>query len=60
MIFEKLKNLDRKSRIIIMIIYAVLMFISIQLKIGLLIFILLFAVLPISIYLYVKKIFPRD
>ena len=56
---EKLNNLDKRSRIIVLLVYASIMFISIQSQIGLINFILLFAVLPIGIYFYVKKIFPK-
>ncbi len=56
---EKLNNLDKRSRIIVLLVYAAIMFISIQSQIGLINFILLFAVLPIGIYFYVKKIFPK-
>jgi len=57
---KKLNNLDKRARIIIMIIYALIMFISIQIKIGIITFIILFAILPIVIYLYVKSIFPKN
>ena len=57
---KKLNNLDKRARIVIMIIYALIMFISIQIKIGIITFIILFAILPIVIYLYVKSIFPKN
>ncbi|WP_320034521.1 hypothetical protein [Halarcobacter sp.] len=52
-------KLEKKHRIILMIIYAVIMFISIQAQMGLISFIILFAVLPIVIFIYVKKLFPK-
>lgn len=52
-------KLEKKHRIILMIIYALVMFISIQSQMGLISFILLFVVAPISIYIYVKKLFPK-
>ena len=57
---KKLNNLDKRTRIIIMIVYAVIMFTAIQTKISMITFIILFAVLPIVIYFYVKTIFPKN
>ena len=56
---EKLNKLEKKTRIIIMIVYAVIMFTAIQTKISMITFIILFAVLPTVIYFYVKTIFPK-
>jgi len=58
---NKLSNikLEKNHRIILMLIYAIIMFISIQTQMGLITFILLFVVAPISIYFYVKKLFPK-
>ncbi|XOB61256.1 hypothetical protein ACMC56_11640 [Campylobacterota bacterium DY0563] len=50
-------KLEKKHRIILMIIYAVIMFISIQSQMDLISFVLLFAVAPIAIFIYVKKLF---
>lgn len=63
-LYENLKNLldknfEKKTKIILMIIYAIIMFIAIQSQMNLIIFILLFAVVPIAIYFYVKSIFPK-
>lgn len=57
---KKLNNLDKRTRIIIMIVYAVIMLTAIQTKISMITFIILFAVLPIVIYFYVKTIFPKN
>lgn len=57
---EKLNKLEKKTRIIILIIYAVIMFSAIQIKISLVTFIILFAVLPVIIFFYVKTIFPKN
>ena len=57
---EKLNKLEKKTRIIIMIVYAVIMFTAIQTKISMITFIILFAVLPVVIYFYVKTIFPKS
>jgi len=51
---------DKNSRIILLIIYAVIMFITIQNELNTIIFILLFAVTPISVYFFVKKNFPNN
>ncbi len=53
------KNINKKVRIILLIAYALIMFLTIQIKINTIVFILLFAVAPISIYFYVKAIFPK-
>lgn len=52
-------NFDRRTRIIILAVYALIMFTTIQGEINTIIFILLFAVAPIAIYFFVKSIFPR-
>lgn len=57
---EKLNKLEKKTRIIILVIYAVIMFTAIQIKISLVTFIILFAVLPVIIFFYVKTIFPKN
>jgi uncharacterized membrane protein len=64
-LYEKLKNLfdknlEKKTKMILMIVYAVMMFSAIQSQINTIMFILLFAVLPIGIYFYVKSIFPKN
>jgi hypothetical protein len=58
---NKLSNikLEKKHKMILMLVYALIMFVSIQSQINLVTFILLFAVIPIGIYFYVKKIFPK-
>ena len=53
------KKINKKIKIILLIIYALIMFFTIQIKINTIVFILLFAVAPISIYFYVKTIFPK-
>lgn len=60
-IFKKLQNLklEKNQRIILMVIYALLMFIAIQSQLGLISFVILFAIAPIGIYLFVLKIFPK-
>lgn len=64
-IYEKIKNLIEKAtsknaKLILMLIYGIIMLVSIQFKINLITFILIFAVVPIAIYFYVIKIFPKD
>lgn len=56
---KKLNELEKKTKIIILIIYAVVMFTTIQMNMGIVTFIILFAVLPTVIYFYVKTIFPK-
>ena len=53
------KNINKRIRIILLIIYAIIMFLTIQVKINTIVFILLFAVAPISVYFYVKTIFSK-
>jgi len=50
---------DRKNRIILLAIYAFVMFFSIINEIDTIVFIFLFVVAPIAIYFFVKKIFPK-
>jgi hypothetical protein len=57
---KKLNKLEKRTRIIILIVYAVIMFTAIQTKISMITFIILFAVLPVVIYFYVKTIFPKN
>ncbi|MEA2018579.1 MAG: hypothetical protein U9N59_09035 [Campylobacterota bacterium] len=49
---------SRYSKIILMLIYAIIMFGSILNEINIFVFILLFAIAPLSIYYFTKKIFP--
>lgn len=56
-LFSKKNN--KKIKIILLVIYALIMFFTIQIQINTIGFILLFAVAPISIYFYVKTIFPK-
>lgn len=53
------KKINKKIRIILLIVYALIMFLTIQIEINTIGFILLFAVAPITIYFYVKTIFPK-
>lgn len=53
-------NFDKRTRIILLIIYALIMFTTIQSEINTIVFILLFAVVPIAIYFFVKSIFPTN
>lgn len=50
---------DKNSRKVLLIIYAIIMFSSISSEMNTIIFIILFVVLPISIYSFVKYIFPN-
>ena len=64
-LYEKLKNLsdknfEKKTKIILMIVYAIIMFTAIQSKMNIVVFIILFAVVPIAIYFYIRKIFPKE
>ena len=49
---------DKTSKTIILFLYAVIMILSISNQIDMILFLVLFAILPISIYAYVKYIFP--
>ncbi len=51
---------DKNSRIILLVIYGVLMLTSIANSIDTLTFITLFALVPFVIYIFVKKIFPKN
>lgn len=53
-------NLEKKTRIVLLIVYALIMFVAIQSQMNIITFILLFAVVPIGVYIYVKKIFPKE
>lgn len=57
---KKLNNLEKKTRIILMIVYAVIMLTAIQTKISIVTFIIFFAVLPIVIYFCVKRVLPKN
>jgi len=50
---------DRKSRIILLAIYAFFMFFSIINEIDTIVFIFLFVVVPVGIYFLVQTIFPK-
>lgn len=52
-------KLEKIQRIILLFVYALLMFIAIQSQLGLISFVILFAIAPIGIYLFVLKIFPK-
>lgn len=51
---------DKNSRLLLLVIYAVIMISSISSQINTFVFIILFAILPISIYTFVKYIFPKE
>ena len=53
-------DISKNSKIILMIVFAIIMFSSIQSQIDIYIFIGLFIIAPVVIYLFVKKIFPID
>ncbi len=53
-------NLDKKNKIILLVVYGVIMFATIMSEINTIIFTLLFVVTPISIYYFVKQIFPKE
>lgn len=50
----------KNTRIVLLALYAVLMFVTISTKINTLIFIILFVIVPVSIYFLVKIIFPKQ
>lgn len=54
------KNFEKRTKVILMIVYAIIMFLAIQSQMNIIIFTLLFAVVPIAIYFYVKSIFPKN
>ena len=47
-------------RIVLLLLYAIIMFLTISFEIDTPYFLLLFIVAPIVIYLFVKKIFPKN
>jgi len=49
---------DKNSRIILLLLYALIMLSAISNQINLTLFIILFLILPVSIYSFVKYIFP--
>lgn len=49
----------QNNRIILLVVYAFVMFFSIINEIDTIVFIFLFVVAPIAIYFFVKKIFPK-
>lgn len=49
---------DKNSRIILLLIYALVMLLTISNQINLTLFIILFLILPMSIYSFVKYILP--
>jgi hypothetical protein len=50
----------KNNRIMLLAIYAVIMFTTISSQINMTIFIILFLILPVSIYSLVKYIFPTQ
>ena len=52
-------NFDKNSRIIVLLIYALVMLSAILNQINLTLFIILFLILPVSIYSFVKYVFPE-
>ena len=51
--------MSKALKLFLMIIYALVMFASIQADVGILSFIILFAILPLAVYIYVKRVFPN-
>jgi len=51
---------DKNSRIIFLLIYALLMLSAISNHLNLTLFIILFLILPVSIYSFVNYIFPEQ
>ena len=51
---------DKNSRIILLVIYGAVMLTAIASSIDTLTFVILFAVVPVFIYIFVKKIFPKN
>jgi hypothetical protein len=47
-------------RIILLLLYAIIMVVSITFQIDTIYFVLLFVIAPVVIYLFVKKIFPKN
>ena len=52
-------KLNKQTRIVLFVLYAVIMFATIMSKINTLIFIILFVIVPITVYFFVKIIFPN-
>ncbi|MEA3289668.1 MAG: hypothetical protein U9Q04_05735 [Campylobacterota bacterium] len=57
--WSKLK-FDRNSRLVLLVVYGVIMFSTIANEINTIVFILLFLVMPVAIYFFVKQIFPKE
>lgn len=53
-------NISKNNKSIILLIYAIIMFLTISSEVNLTLFFILFLVLPIAIYLFVKNIFPDN
>lgn len=49
-------KLDKNRRVIILLVYAIIMFATIISEVNTIIFIILFVIAPISIYYFVKNI----
>jgi hypothetical protein len=47
-------------RIVLLVLYAIIMFFSISPEIDTIYFLLFFIVTPMAVYLFVKKIFPKS
>jgi hypothetical protein len=52
-------QINKNTRIILLVLYALIMFSTIMSEINTLIFIVLFVIVPISVYAFVKIIFPK-
>lgn len=53
-------NFDKNSRILFLVVYAVIMFSTIISGINIFVFIFLFVITPISIYFFIKKKYFKD
>ena len=51
---------DKNSRIVLLILYAIIMFSTIISEMNMIFFILIFIIAPVSIYYIVKYIFPQE
>ena len=51
---------DRNSRIFLLLLYAIVMFATIASEVSILVFVLLFTVMPVSIYFVIKQVFYKD
>jgi hypothetical protein len=51
---------DRNSRIVLLLLYAIIMLTTISNQINVISFVILFLVLPVSIYYLVKYVFPNN